>query len=140
MINDLKDGSSESWYENGNKRIIYNYKDSKRNGLQEWWHENGQKAGVWQFKSPGIRDESFKIKWWHKNGEKKREGYVKTLKNGKHVWVGKYKAYSDDGTQTHNIKLSKEDGSFISGWYRDKHGDKYRANQKMFPRNLPNLK
>ena len=138
-INGKEDGIMQGWYENGNLRIKYNYKDGKKNGKQEWWHENGEKAGEWQFKSPGIRDESFKIKYWHKNGKKWRVGYAKTLKSGKHFWVGKYKSYKDDGTQIFNLKISKEDGKLISGWYISKDGGKYNASEKTLSW-LPDLK
>lgn len=32
------------WYENGQKKLEFNYKDGNRHGLAVWWYENGEEV------------------------------------------------------------------------------------------------
>ena len=63
-------GRAVSFYENGQKKQEWNYKDGELDGLQTTWYENGQKDTEWNFKD-GEQD-GLTTKWYE-NGQKKAE-------------------------------------------------------------------
>ena len=68
------DGLWTEWYENGQKEWEVNFKDGEQDGLWTKWHENGQKELEGNYKDgeqEGLRQQ------WDENGQKKLEGNFK---------------------------------------------------------------
>ena len=55
--------TSEKWFENGQKRYVYNYLNGQRHGKWEGWYKNGQKHYEKSF-IHGMRHDTVK-KWRH---------------------------------------------------------------------------
>ena len=83
-----KDGLQTKWWENGQKGSEENYKDGKLNGLEARWYDNGQKKLEANYKDGKLMSSEV----WKPNGEKCPESNVKNG-NGVLVW------YSVDGTE-----------------------------------------
>ena len=82
-----KNGLFTVWYENGQKKTEANWKDGQKNGSFSGWFENGQKNWESNWKE-GVKDGL----WcgWYGNGIKERESYWKEgVKEG--LWIGWYK-------------------------------------------------
>ena len=65
------DGIREVWYENGNKRIEFGYKNGKRHGCSTSWYENGTKKQVVNF-IDGIRGGEFEL--YYEDGKLSAKG------------------------------------------------------------------
>ena len=76
------DGLQTSWYENGNKEFVFNYKDGKSDGLATRWDESGQKIAERNFKNGVIVN---------KNEHKSTE-VVQEIKNRCQKQMGEYGA------------------------------------------------
>jgi len=71
------------YYQNGEKEIEGEYKDSKKDGKWTYWYDNGKKWSEGYFKN-GLSDGHFTI--WYKSGKKNYEAEYKEGKpHGK--WV-----------------------------------------------------
>ena len=84
-----QDGVSKSWWPNGDIKSKRNYKDGKEHGSNIGWYEDGQVAGIRDFKD-GKRDGLWTD--YYKSGQKWYEG---TYKNGKDI-SSKY--WNEDGS------------------------------------------
>ena len=64
----VKDGNGNwtQWYENGQKKVEYPYKDGKSDGIWTSWYENGQKQYDVTFKS----GEKISQNCWDEDGNK----------------------------------------------------------------------
>ena len=93
-------GFSKSVYENGQKKMEYNWKDGKPDGLWTDWHENGQKRHERNYKD----DKFMSAEVWKPNGEKCP---VTNLKDGNGVWV----LYNEDGTEEY--RFTYKDGERV---------------------------
>ena len=113
-----------SWYENGQKESVINFKDGDPDGPWTEWYENGRKEGEGSFKD-GKEDGLWIA--WYENGQKKREMNFKVgklmsakawkpngekcpltnVKDGNGVWV----SYYDDGTE--DIRWNYKDGKRV---------------------------
>ena len=106
------EGLATVWYENGQKKAEFNWKDGRKNGLSNGWYEDGQKERESYWKN-GEMDGPFLS--WHGNGNKRVETNWKDgRKNGvSTVWYesGKKKTES-------NWKDGLKNGSF-TGWYEN---------------------
>ena len=70
----IKDGLHTSWYENGQMKYEWTYKDGERDGLWNSWFEDGQKWYERTYKDgekDGLRT------WWYEDGQKSLEGSYK---------------------------------------------------------------
>ena len=88
-------GPAQSFYDNGQKKLEYNWKDGKQDGLATKWYESGQKRGEVNFKN-GKPNGS--VTDWDENGQKKLEG---SYKDGK--LHGLQIAYNEDETEKYRI-------------------------------------
>jgi antitoxin component YwqK of YwqJK toxin-antitoxin module len=75
--NGKREGFWTEWYENGQQKIVTNYK-TRKNGKEDghWtgWYENGQKMEEGNFKN-GKREGFWT--YWDENGQKKLEKHYK---------------------------------------------------------------
>jgi len=62
------------WYENGQLREEFYYKNGKRDGDYKIWYTNGQLAEECFYKN-GEKDGTYK--YWHENGQLREECYYK---------------------------------------------------------------
>jgi antitoxin component YwqK of YwqJK toxin-antitoxin module len=74
-----KDGPYVEYYDNGQKKSEWHYKDGKPDGLWTEWHENGKKLKERHYKN-GKPEGPWT--YWNENGQKRREFH---FKNGKEV-------------------------------------------------------
>ena len=74
---DLKLIKSESWYMNGNKYFIKNYKNQKLDGISEYWYDNGNKTSTRNYKNGKLEGIS---EGWYLNGNKR---FISNYKNDK---------------------------------------------------------
>ena len=106
------EGLATVWYENGQKKAEFNWKDGRKNGLSKGWYEDGQKERESYWKN-GEMDGPFLS--WHENGNKRVESNWKDgRKNGlSTVWYesGQKKTES-------NWKDGQKNGHF-SGWFEN---------------------
>ncbi len=111
-LSTLLTGPYKSWYDNGQPRIEYTYKDGRKNGLYKEWHENGQLQIEFTYKD-GAKEGQYKI--WHENGQLWNEC---TYKDGK--LDGPYKKWYTNGQlwEGCSFKDDKQDGS-SKEWYAD---------------------
>ena len=130
------EGSATVWYENGQKKAEFNWKDGRKNGLSNGWYEEGQMERESYWKN-GEMDGHFLS--WHENGNKRVESNWKDgLKNGHStVWYesGQKKTESNwkDGQKNglstvwyvsgqkkteSNWKDGQKNGHF-SGWFEN---------------------
>jgi antitoxin component YwqK of YwqJK toxin-antitoxin module len=111
------DGKWTYWYENGQMESESNYKDGKMDGKMTEWYENGQIKNTeiyWKDGEPIVEDGNFII--WYKNGQKKSEGSI--LNNESN---GKQTKWHENGQikSVGNFKDNKKEGKWS---YWDKNG------------------
>ena len=96
-------GRAESFYENGQKKREWNYKDGKRDGLRTRWYKNGQKKREINYKD-GKPDGLWT--YWYENGQKI---IVENYKDGKAygLWI----SYNEDGTE--QGRATYKDGELV---------------------------
>ena len=97
-----------SWYENGQKESVINFKDGDPDGSWTEWYENGQKEGEGSFKD-GKEDGLWIA--WHENGQKQRE---MNFKVGRLMSVEVWKPNGEKCPVT-NVK----DGNGVMVWYKE---------------------
>ena len=66
--NGKKDGIQKKWYENNQLEMIYHYSTGKLDGVQKKWHKNGSLKGEWFYKNDKLHGI---IKEWYLNGNLK---------------------------------------------------------------------
>ena len=88
--NGRKEGSWESYHDNGQLYYIGTYKDGKREGPWSFYYENGRLNYRDNYKN-GKRN-GFSETFWD-NGQLRREGYLKN-----NEWEGFWKSYYKDGS------------------------------------------
>ena len=86
---ETQDGSSMTWYENGQPKKRGQFKDGLPVGQFTWWHSNGNKR-IEGFYVDG--EKSRRWTWWYENGLKQFEG---TFKDDQPVDI--WRAWFDDG-------------------------------------------
>ena len=96
-------GLAQSFYENGQKKLEFNWKDGKQDGLATKWYESGQKKSEGSFKD-GKPDGS--LTFWDENSQKKLEG---SWKDGK--LHGLLIVYNKDGTE--KVRSTYKDGEKV---------------------------
>ena len=136
-------GRAESFYENGQKEMEWNYKDGMKEGLRTEWYENGQKKAEATFKD-GKR-EGLRTKW-HESGQKKKKGnykdgkedglYTNWYESGQKRYEGKYK----DGKLTSIVVwkpngekcpvTNVKDGNGVVVYYNEDGTEWYRRTYK----------
>ena len=134
--NEIEDGISTEWYENGQKKSEENFKEGARDGKSSMWYEdgqieeegnfiNGKNHGLftrWRNSGQKREEATFKdgeldglMTEWYENGQKKSEN---TFKDGKQdglttVW---YENGQKKGEGT--FKDGKQEGKW-TGWYEN---------------------
>ena len=113
-IDRIKVGPShkEAWYENGQPKYRYNFKDGKSDGLQEVWYENGQPKYRGDYKDDkrsGLQEE------WYTNGQSQRRHNYKDDKPD-----GLQEGWYENGQDKYrgNFKDGKQDGLW-ERWYEN---------------------
>ena len=89
---DMLHGENISYYENGNKHEIYNYRANSRHGACEEYYENG-KPKLKGFYNSNVRDSIWQL--FYDNGNQQSEI---VYDDGKIVSINKF--YTRDGKQT----------------------------------------
>ncbi len=84
-----QDGSSMTWYENGQPKKRGQFKEGLPVGQFTWWHSNGNKR-IEGFYVDG--EKSRRWTWWHENGFKQFEG---TFKDDQPAGI--WRSWFDDG-------------------------------------------
>ncbi|MBI3509291.1 MAG: tetratricopeptide repeat protein [Bacteroidetes bacterium] len=110
MDYDNRNGSSNAWWENGNKRWEENYYDGDLNGMQKYYHENGQifKQGTWE-----MGNVNGELEYYSDNGSLQ---YARYYKDGN---VLGYSYPDKDGNLlAPMIKLKDGSGDF-TGYYQN---------------------
>ncbi len=81
---DERHGTWTSWYPNGQKQMVGEYRNDVEVGRFTWWYQNGQKAteGEYQIGKPDGQ-----WTWWHQNGQKATQGSY-ALGNPTGRWSG----------------------------------------------------
>ena len=112
-------GRAESFYENGQKEMEWNYKDGMKEGLMTVWYENGQKQkeGNWR---DGKRDGLDTT--WYESGQKRYEG---KYKDGKLTSIVVWKPNGEKCPVT-NVK----DGNGVVVYYNEDGTEWYRRTYK----------
>ena len=76
----VKIGPWTYWRENGEKYLMENYVDGKKDGSQITWHDNGELSTRHEYEK-GLKNGIFVA--WYDNGNKKQTGtFINDLKNG----------------------------------------------------------
>jgi antitoxin component YwqK of YwqJK toxin-antitoxin module len=86
---DLRHGTSKSWFENGKPRHEGIYDHDKKHGMFTYWHSNGQMAATGEYQNDKPIGSWV---WWHENGLKSafgeyRDGYL----------FGQWRWWAEDG-------------------------------------------
>lgn len=81
---DERHGVWTSWYPNGQKQMVGEYRNDIEVGRFTWWYDNGQKATEGEFKIGKPHGEWV---WWHPNGQKATQGLY-SLGNPTGRWSG----------------------------------------------------
>jgi len=105
-------GKTIGLYENGQQKLIFEYKDGKLHGTLKEWHENGQQRAISE-----VKDGEFHgtYKSWHENGQQR---FIFECKDGKPH--GTYIEWYENGEKEYMIEFSdgKYGGEYIS-WYEN---------------------
>ena len=112
--NGKQDGTTTTWYENGQQKAEVNYQNDKQDGIATAWWENGQKKTEVNYKN-GKQD-GITTTWYENgNGQKEAEG---NYKNGKldGITTGWYENGQKEAEV--NYKNGKLDG-ITTGWYEN---------------------
>ena len=79
-----KHGVWTSWYPNGQKKHVGEYRDDVPTGKFTWWHDNGQRSLVALYRE-GKKDGEWI--WWHPSGLKSIQGkYANDSPTSKWLW------------------------------------------------------
>jgi len=81
---DERHGAWTSWYANGQKQMVGEFRNDVEVGRFTWWYDNGQKATEGEYK---IGKPDGEWVWWHPNGQKATQGLY-SLGNPTGRWSG----------------------------------------------------
>ena len=110
----IEDGILKEYYDNGNIKIEYNYKNGKKNGVQKKWYLNNQLSIKYNYsngKLDGLQ------KKWYENGKVKSESnYNNDILNGiSRYWFSngqlKYIKLYKDGLLVDTLESYDENGN-----------------------------
>jgi antitoxin component YwqK of YwqJK toxin-antitoxin module len=89
---DMRHGSTKSWYANGKPEMEGAYEYGKKTGTFTFWHENGQVAATGEYKND-VAEGTWV--WWHENGQKSAIG---KYNNG--ALIGEWRWWDEGGKLT----------------------------------------
>jgi len=113
VVDGKKDGKWTEWYESGQLRFAETYKDGELDGKSTYWHENGQKRYEATYKDGKI-DGLWTL--WYENGQKWVEiAYKNGRKDGLHT------GWHENGQK--RSETTFKDGELISGKCWDEDGN-----------------
>ena len=88
----MRHGTSKSWYANGKQESDGAYEYGNKAGNFTFWHDNGQVAVTGEYKAGQAEGPWI---WWHKNGQKSSVG---RYENG--MLIGEWRWWDDNGKLT----------------------------------------
>ena len=108
----LKIGPWTYWRENGEKYLMENYVEGKKDGSQITWHDNGELSTRHEYEK-GLKNGIFVA--WYDNGNKKQTGtFINDLKNGTmSYWYDNGQIWMQE-----NYEKGNKHGLII-GWYKN---------------------
>ncbi len=81
----VQHGPTFAWHQNGQRKMVGQYKNNIRVGQFNWWHENGQRSLTGRYDEDGAKVGPWT--WWHENGMKAIQGeYDADQEVGKWTW------------------------------------------------------
>ena len=108
----LKIGPWTYWRENGEKYLMENYVEGKKEGSQITWHNNGKISTRHEYEK-GLKNGIFVA--WYDNGNKKQSGtFINDSKNG----IMSYWYNNGQKWMQENYEMGKRHGLMI-GWYKN---------------------
>ena len=115
--NNRKNGSYQSWYENGKDEMKGEYKDGVLNGLCELWYENGRNGAPTGPLNKNKAKLEYKdgvlnglYQWWYENGQNNMKvEYKDGVRNGP------YQSWYENGSS--KVKCEYKDGE-LYGLYQ----------------------
>ena len=108
----LKIGPWTYWKKNGEKYLMENYVEGKKDGSQITWHDNGEISTRHEYEK-GLKNGTFVA--WYENGNKKQTGtFINDSKNGMmSYWYDNGQIWMQE-----NYEMGKKNG-LMMGWYKN---------------------
>ena len=113
LVEGIKEGLYQSWYENGRLHYMDNYKDGQRHGEQRIYHNNqNQQIHFTSYYVNGNQDGE--IRRWYLSGQLKAEGNVSQSNSSQNWMIGWY----ENGAKEYEERYDSEKAMmFIQYWY-----------------------
>ncbi|MAZ61293.1 MAG: hypothetical protein CMG50_03850 [Candidatus Marinimicrobia bacterium] len=111
---DVEDGILKEYYDNGNVKIEYNYKNGKKNGVQKKWYLNNQLSIKYNYENGKL--DGLQKKWYENGNIKSESNYNNDILNGiSRYWFSngqiKYLKLYKDGLLVDILESYDENGN-----------------------------